>query len=113
MTGIMHEVENVTTHPVRCPAAIDVGPNEATSHTGAHMCRHPAATAMENAVPGFMVHRCVFVGCRVIWTRPSPAMARMGAEELRLLMEGPDVTKLAEELERAQAAAREAGRTHD
>lgn len=106
MTGIMHEIENVATHPVRCPAALEVTPGEATSHGGAHMCRHPAATEAENAVPGFMVHRCVYVGCRVIWTRPSPAMARMGVEELRLLMEGPDVTKLAEALARAEAEAK-------
>ena len=108
MSGIMHEIENVTTHPVRCPAALEAGPGEVVPHGGAHMCRHPAATEAENAVPGFMVHRCVYVGCRVIWTRPSPAMARMGVGELRLLMEGPDVTKLAEEMARAEAAERAA-----
>lgn len=109
MTGIMHEIESATTHPVRCPAALDVTSGEATSHGGAHMCRHPAATEAENAVPGFMVHRCVYVGCRVIWTRPSPAMARMSGEELRLLMEGPDLTRMYAELAEAEAAAREAG----
>lgn len=90
LAEIMHGTQGAApSHPVKCPAALeDAG---ATAHGGPCRCKHPAPTAEVNDVPGFLEHECGYVGCRVLWTRPSPAMARMGLDELRLLVDGPDM----------------------
>lgn len=104
MTERMHGTKgDAATHPVKCPAALDQDELAGGPHTGPHRCLHPAPTAAENEVPGFLEHQCGYVGCNVLWTRPSPAMARMGVDELRVLVDGIDpVAKIRAEESAAQ-----------
>lgn len=67
-------------HPVECGVRIEnMG---GAPHLGDHVCTHPAPINGEHDKPGYLAHACgMGGGCKVTWTRPTLALARMGREE--------------------------------